>query len=245
MPASPQPPPILPTVGGDDNDDDEGEFVDAEEYGDTKEFDDKETLFIQDLNGVAALEGLDGVTTPLDPLHYAAGISSVHDSFYDVVSSVGVLQDEPVEIHLSGYLRHWYTGIAEFMNVVDDSGAVVGRSTGVEAIHAGRDIVFRFYGKGQPEAVIEREMNVLTFEEALAHVEECTQAMRDELERWRKLESFRRYPRALSDNVLDSRCVLKWKLVDGKRVIKARLTVRGYKDLQGSDLKTQASTATR
>ena len=35
--------------------------------------------------------------------------------------------------------------------------------------------------KGQAEAVIEREMNVLTFEEALAHVDECTQAMRDEL----------------------------------------------------------------
>ena len=82
---------------------------------------------------------------------------------------------------MSGYIRHWYTGIAEFMNVVDDSGAVIGRTTGVDAIHADRNIVLRFYGKGQPEAVIEREMSVLTFEEALAHSEECTQAMRDEL----------------------------------------------------------------
>ena len=39
--------------------------------------------------------------------------------------------------------------------------------------------------------------------------------------------------------------MLKWKLVDGKRVIKARLTVRGYKDLQGSEVKTIASTASR
>jgi hypothetical protein len=85
----------------------------------------------------------------------------------------------------------------------------------------------------------------LTFEEALAYVEDCTAAMRDELKRWNRCNGFRRHPRALSQNILDSRWVLKWKLVDGKRVIKARLTVRGYKDLQGGDLKTMASTASR
>ena len=252
LPTSPQQPPILPTTG----DDDDGEYVDAEsELGDAKEFDDKDTFYIHDLNGVSCLEGLDSVRTPPDPLHHVAGISTAHDSFYDAVSSGGRqeeavskssdVRDEPVELYLSGYLRHWYTGIAEFMNVVDDFGNVVGRSTGVDAIHAGRDICFRFYGKGRAEAVIEREMNILTFEEALAHVEECTQAMRDELLRWQKLNSFERYPRSLATNVLDSRWVLKWKMVDGKRSIKARLTVRGYKDLQGSELKTQASTATR
>ena len=34
-------------------------------------------------------------------------------------------------------------------------------------------------------------------------------------------------------------------LVDGRRVIKARLTVRGFKDLQAHDLKTFAATASR
>ena len=38
---------------------------------------------------------------------------------------------------------------------------------------------------------------------------------------------------------------LKWKSVNGKRIIKARLTVRGYKDQQASELQTYAGTATR
>jgi hypothetical protein len=205
LPVSPQQAPVLPTIG------DEDDFVDAESEYDTREFDDKDSFYVNDLNGVAALEGLDGVRAPPDPLHYVAGISSVHDSFYDVSMGNAI---EPVEVHVSGYLRHWYTGIAEFMNVVDDPGAVVRRSTGVDAIHAGRDSVMRFYGKGRPEAVIEREMNVLIFEEALAHVEECTEAMRDELKRWSSCNGFRRHPRNFSQNILDSRWVLTWKLVE-------------------------------
>jgi hypothetical protein len=187
------------------------------------------------------LEGLDNIRSPPDPLHYASGISSIRDSFFDVVYG----DDDPMEVCITGYLRHWYTGIAEFMNVVDQTGSVVGRSTGVDAIHAGRDLVMRFYEKGQKEVVIEREMNILTFEEAMAHVEDCTKAMRDELQRWVATKAFARHPRKLAHNCLDSRWVLKWKLVDGKRIIKARLTVRGYKDLQGGEVKTMAATASR
>eukprot|EP00973_Karenia_brevis_P055080 7657795-Karenia_brevis.AAC.1 len=46
---------------------------------------------------------------------------------------------------------------------------------------------------------------------------------------------------------MDSRWVLKWKLVDGKRIIKAkaRLAACGFKDAQAQDVKTFAGTASR
>ena len=69
--------------------------------------------------------------------------------------------------------------------------------------------------------------------------------MRDELQRCVSCGGFRCFPRKLATNCLDSRWVLKWKLVDDKRIIKARLTVRGYKDLQGGEVKTMATTALR
>ena len=77
------------------------------------------------------------------------------------------------------------------------------------------------------------------------HEAEVRQAIYDELERWRKLGGFKRTNRATANNVVDSRWVLKWKSVDGKRIIKARLTVRGYKDQQAEQLQTYAGTATR
>ena len=131
------------------------------------------------------------------------------------------------------------------MDVVDEAGATVGRSTGVEAIQHDRELVMRYYQSGRKEVVIEREMNILSLAEAQAHAEECTKAMRDELHRWVQCGGFRRFPKKLAGNCLDSRWVLKWKLVDGKRIIKARLTVRGYKDLQGGEVKTMATTASR
>ena len=55
-------------------------------------------------------------------------------------------------------------------------------------------------------------------------------------------------PRAHGSNIVDSRWVLRWKpdpTAEGGRVVKARLCVRGYKDLQQSSLETYASIATR
>ena len=42
-----------------------------------------------------------------------------------------------------------------------------------------------------------------------------------------------------------TRRVLKWKYVDGKRVIKSRLCLRGFKDLESASLTTYAGTTTR
>ena len=46
-------------------------------------------------------------------------------------------------------------------------------------------------------------------------------------------------------NILDSRWVSKWKAVEGQRIIKARLTVRGFKDAQQEGMSTFAGTASR
>ena len=57
--------------------------------------------------------------------------------------------------------------------------------------------------------------------------------------------AWRRMKRSDAPNILDSRWVLKWKLKDGKRIIQARLTARGYKDRQGCDIETYSATTTR
>ena len=155
QPVSPQPAPVLPALGEVDDG-----YEDAESELDVREYDSKDKFFIDDLNGVAALEGLDGIRSPPDPLHYCSGISAMHSSFYDI--PVICNDDNPIQISISGYLRHWCTGIAEFMDVVDQQGLVVGRATGVDAIDAGRELVMRFYGNGRKEVVIEQEMNILT-----------------------------------------------------------------------------------
>ena len=54
---------------------------------------------------------------------------------------------------------------------------------------------------------------------------------------------FRRLLISKARNVCSSRWVLRWKLINGIRAIKARLTIRGYED--NEDTSTFASTATR
>ena len=69
--------------------------------------------------------------------------------------------------------------------------------------------------------------------------------MLEELQRWHNLKAFERMPKAIAHNVVDSRWVLKWKEVGGKRVIHARLVVRGFKDTQATQLSTFAGTSSR
>ena len=101
------------------------------------------------------------------------------------------------------------------------------------------------YPSGVKRTVVERANNILTRDEALQHEKQCNQAMLDELKRWLNLGAFERSPKKYASNVIDARCVLKWKTVNGERIISARLVVRGFKDLQAAQLSTFAGTTTR
>ena len=94
-----------------------------------------------------------------------------------------------------------------------------------------------FYENGKaPYAVIEREHNILTRDEALQHAEECKHSMVEELQRWTKHDAWFRGPKANSVNPLKSRWVLKWKVItkDGvkQKRIKSRLVAQGFLDRQ-------------
>ena len=56
------------------------------------------------------------------------------------------------------------------------------------------------------------------------------------------LGCFERQPRDKCHNIIDSRCVTTWKIVDGLIGIKCRLTARGFKDKM-QELETYAGTS--
>ena len=88
-------------------------------------------------------------------------------------------------------------------------------------------------------------MNVLMLDEARANLPQDTEAIFDELACWVEHDSFVRQPTARATNVLDSRWVLKWKMIDAVRAVKARLPVRGYKDNQAYEVNVYAGTASQ
>ena len=104
----------------------------------------------------------------------------------------------------------------------------------------GEVAVVRSFASGVRKAVIERDTDLLTHDEAKQHHDLVVQAMYDELCLWHRYGCFSRRPRKGARNVIDTRWVLKWKWVerDGKRcrVIRARLTVRGFKDIDAQDM---------
>lgn len=94
-------------------------------------------------------------------------------------------------------------------------------------------IVFKYHSTDKvPEVVIQRVNNILTREEALERTDECRTAMIKELQRWSKHKAWRRRSLKGSENLLQSRWVLKWKEMKNVRGIKARLVVQGFLDKQ-------------
>ena len=96
----------------------------------------------------------------------------------------------------------------------------------------------------KPSGVIEKNYDALTPEDMRKHWALVETALRKEILAFHEFKTFVRALRSKSVNVCTSRWVLRWKEVDGKRVVKARLTIRGFQDL-ATELSTYASTATR
>ena len=110
----------------------------------------------------------------------------------------------------------------------------------------------RVYVAGPKKAVIDRDTDLLTPEEFQKHAREVSAAVLEELKVWHDHACFRRRPRRGARNVLDCRWVGKWKRVKHKtdpsqtvRVIRMRLTLRGFKDVDADTITTYAGTSSR
>ena len=105
-----------------------------------------------------------------------------------------------------------------------------------------------YFGDGDdPDLkIIDKEADEVTKEERKKHWKEIEAAMTTEIHSWASLGTFRPQLRKEISNVIDARWVIRWKVSPGgKRAIKARLTVRGFKDLQANDVTTFAGTTSR
>ena len=96
-------------------------------------------------------------------------------------------------------------------------------------LREGEHYVIQLFPTGTKRTVVQREMNILDKSEADAHPQEVQHAMYDELTRWLTLGAFTRSSKSSATNLIDARWVLKWKVIDGKRTIQARLVVRGLR----------------
>ena len=93
--------------------------------------------------------------------------------------------------------------------------------------------------------ISKRTDDVLTADEIKRHPDLIKQAIKDELSLWVKCQIMTRAPRSGASNVVTSRFVFKWKIVDGTRTIRARMVLHGFKDAVKNDSDTYAGTASR
>ena len=98
-------------------------------------------------------------------------------------------------------------------------------------------------GKKETSVQIEKNFDALTPAEIKLHSKLVDEAIRKEIQSFVEHKTFARAWRKDCKNVCTSRWVLRWKEVDGKRIIKARLTIRGFQDT--ADVQSFASTASR
>ena len=109
---------------------------------------------------------------------------------------------------------------------------------------------FKVTTKAAKARVVEKEDDLLTNKELIENKTAVDAAILEELTTWVKFENFRRGKLRDSINVMDSRYVAKWKWVKDKqgkpkRIIRMRLTLRGFKDIFKHEIEKYAGTATR
>jgi len=91
--------------------------------------------------------------------------------------------------------------------------------------------------------------HILDHKEAIENEAGCVKAMEEELRRWHDHGAWIRFPKSQAKNRLDSRWVLKWKnrrnpkTSQWETVITARLTARGFRDVQA--VETFSATSSR
>ena len=93
--------------------------------------------------------------------------------------------------------------------------------------------------------VIEKACDELTAAEVKANSALVAAAIRKELGSFVTHECFKPIAKGKMRNVLSSRWLFKWKVIDGVRSIKARLVAHGFKDAAAESLITFANTTAR
>ena len=101
-----------------------------------------------------------------------------------------------------------------------------------------------FEANGNQGGAIKKDVSTLSKEEMTIHEKEIAAQRMKELLGLHDLKCFKRMPRHLSHNRVYTRWVMTWKTIDGKKGVKCRLTMRGFKD-RTTDLETFAGTASR
>ena len=93
--------------------------------------------------------------------------------------------------------------------------------------------------------IVKKPDKVLTNDEILQHPNEVKAAIKAELALWIKYGIMSRTAWTGARNIVTSRFVYEWKVVDGTKTIRARLVLHGFKDLTKEDTDTYAGTASR
>ena len=105
-------------------------------------------------------------------------------------------------------------------------------------------LVYTVDAQGSSQAEVGRDSGTLTADEVRQRVAEVTMAKFKEISAQVGLNCFQRMPRKLSRNRVDARSVFTWRAIDGRRVFKAGLTMRGFKG-RCALLETFAGTSSR
>lgn len=110
---------------------------------------------------------------------------------------------------------------------------------------ADEHVELRVYTAHTRKAVIERNDDLLTPQEVEENHALVTQAIIDELKTWQSFDCFTQQKRREATNLIDTKWVYKWKVKGGKRFIRARLCLRGFRENQVDDQNNSSPTASR
>ena len=112
-------------------------------------------------------------------------------------------------------------------------------------LRASEEIEVTFLEDGTVDsAVIVKAYDILTKEELITHARDVRAGKLKEISFLFQLCCFRRKLKRDATNTIDIKLVIRGKPIDGKRTIKLRMTVRGFKD-RAPELDTYSGTASR
>ena len=106
-------------------------------------------------------------------------------------------------------------------------------------------VELRIYEAHTRKAFIDRSDDLLTDAEIAEHAGQVTQAIMNELKTWEGFRCFERRPRHEAPCVISSKWVLKWKMVKGERIIRARLCLKGFMETGADPESNYSATASR